>query len=319
MYMKAQKGLSTHSTVRGGPGYFPNGYSTGGGNVNVVPSDMDHPGFEGSKVAHFTNTHHRVKKPARVEIFDQDIRPAPGYYKSTLWDGFENGNIPNIRSSLVTENGNIYEFPQDFLHATGVLDLQHDQASAPHHWLRPVVEEDHSEEMLEDYFNNISSQVLRDKVQILKEQGYDEDEIQRVMEKVREADIMRKFNKPESVIRRSAHAFGEVSTPFYVGPSGNRYPNSVESSFIRARGGTFGPFQSRGHVPGDERPRGISEGRPSSNMSSGEVSSRSGTAIVGGEEFGRVAEVSRRPHRVLPGVPNPRQQSIEQFFPRQRG
>ena len=264
--MKAQKGLSTQSTVRGGPGYFPTGYSSGGSGVtNIISDEMAHPGWEGSKVVHFTNTRHRSKNPARVEIFDQDIRPAPGYYKSTRWEGFENGNIPNIDSQIVNENGHIYQFPQDFLHATGILDLQHNKASAPHHWLAPVVELDHSEEMLEDYFENISSAVLRDKIQILRENGYTEDEIQHVIQKVREADILRKFNKPESVIRRSAHAFGQVSTPYHTGPPGNRYPNPVEYGTIRARGGHFGPFQSRGHVTGDELPRrSVSEERTSS-------------------------------------------------------
>jgi len=306
--MKAQKGLSTHSTVRGGPGYFPTGYSTGGANVNVISNEMDHPGWEGSKVAHFTNTHHKVKKSPYVDIFDQDVRPAPGYYKSTSWDGFEHGNIPNINSPLVNENGHIYQFPQDFLHATGVADLQHDAANAPHQWLRPVVEEDHSEEMLQEYFANISSQVLRDKVEILREEGYDEDEIMRVIEKTRERDIERKFNKPESVIRRSAHAFGDSSTPYYIGPSGNRYPDPVEKSFMRAHGSSFGPYQSHGHLPGDERPRAVSEGRPSSHAYSGSIHTfppehhrprAQDTGTVPESTFGRLP-APRRPFVPLP-------------------
>jgi hypothetical protein len=267
--MRAQKGgHSTHSTVQGGPGYFPTGYSTGGSyefkiNKEVNNQSTDNflnPGWEGSKVSHFTSTKKRVSDSVAKDIRDnfyERFKPAPGVYASTQWGHFEEGNAGDRRSALHQTNGQDYEFPQDFLAAAGVLDLQHNTASAPHQWLSPIVELDKSEEKLQDYFADISSEALRDKVEILREEGYSEEEIAMAISKAREADILRKFKNPSSVIRKSAHAFADVQIPYLVqAEKGSvRYPEAVNMSYLRARGNRFGPVASRGHLMGDEKPR----------------------------------------------------------------
>ena len=167
--MRAQKGgLSTHSTVEGGPGYFPTGYSTGGGYEFKISKEVNnqstdnflHPGWEGSKVARFTSTKKRVSDSVAKDIRDnfyESFRPPPGVYASTQWGVFNEGNAGDRRSALHETNGQDYQFPQDFLEAAGVLDLQHSTASAPHQWLSPKVELDNIEEKLQDYFADISS------------------------------------------------------------------------------------------------------------------------------------------------------------------
>ena len=267
--MRAQKGgLSTHSTVEGGPGYFPTGYSTGGGYEFKISKEVNnqstdnflHPGWEGSKVARFTSTKKRVSDSVAKDIRDnfyESFRPPPGVYASTQWGLFNEGNAGDRRSALHETNGQDYQFPQDFLEAAGVLDLQHSTASAPHQWLSPKVELDNIEEKLQDYFADISSEALRDKVEILREEGYTEEEIAIAIGKAREADILRKFKNPSSIIRRSAHAFADPQIPYLVQAEKGavRYPEAVNMSYLRARGNRFGPVASRGHVAGDEKPR----------------------------------------------------------------
>ena len=255
--MRAQKGgHSTHSTVEGGPGYFPTGYSTGGGYEFKIDKEVNNqstdnflnPGWEGSKVARFTSTKKRVSDSVAKDIRDNfydSFRPPPGVYAG------------DRRSALHETNGQDYELPQDFLAAVGVLDLQHNVASAPHQWLSPIVELDNTEEKLQDYFANISSEALRDKVEILREEGYSEEEIAMAISKAREADILRKFKNPSSIIRKSAHAFADPQVPYLVQAEKGavRYPEAINMSFLRARGNRFGPVASRGHVMGDELPR----------------------------------------------------------------
>ena len=163
--MRAQKGgHSTHSTVEGGPGYFPTGYSTGGGYEFKIDKEVNNqstdnflnPGWEGSKVARFTSTKKRVSDSVAKDIRDNfydSFRPPPGVYASTQWGVFNEGNAGDRRSALHETNGQDYELPQDFLAAVGVLDLQHNVASAPHQWLSPIVELDNTEEKLQDYFD----------------------------------------------------------------------------------------------------------------------------------------------------------------------
>jgi len=268
--MRASKGIvsqtrgnSTHSTVEGGPGYFPTGYSTGGGyeiklNPYVNNQSTDnflYPGWEGNKIARYTSTKVKTDKHLR-DTFYERFRPEPGVYASTKWGHFEEGNRGDSMSALHQTNGQEYQLPHDFLSAAGVLELQHDIAAAPHQWLAPIVELDHTEEQLQNYFEDISSKALADKVEILREEGYGEEEIANAISKAREADILRKFKNPTSAIRKSAHAFGDVQVPFFVQAQKNavRYPSNVDMSFLRARGNRFGPT-SRGHLPGDERPR----------------------------------------------------------------
>ena len=279
--MRAQKGgHSTNSTVQGGPGYFPTGYSTGGGHEFKINKEVNNqstdnflnPGWEGSKVSHFTSTKKKVSASVAKDIRDnfyEQFRPAPGVYASTQWGKFEEGNAGDRRSALHETNGQDYEFPQDFLAAAGVLDLQHNIASAPHQWLSPIVELDNTEEKLQDYFANISSEALRDKVEILREEGYSEEEIAMAISKAREADILRKFKNPTSIIRKSAHAFADPQVPYLVQAERGavRYPEAVNMSYLRARGNRFGPVASRGHVRGDELPR-MSEGTKMSLLAS---------------------------------------------------
>jgi len=191
-------GYTTHG-IKGGPGYHPYGKI---GYIEPLQS-IGHPEEDSGPVSRFTAVHRKLKKGQKAPyvgghpIFNQE-RLEPGHYKLSN-PYLERYNVENANSQIPYDPNFKYKFPEDMRHAVHIDEIATDAARVPHTWLRPEVEIDKAEDEMFDYFDNISSEALDSKKELLRLKGYSEAEINKAVGDLREKEIQKNLKSANIV------------------------------------------------------------------------------------------------------------------------
>ncbi len=192
-YLPKKGGYSVHNILTG-PGFNPVGSVSGAFHKppQIETPEAHVPKFYGSDLNSTGSIIIKKRKAPRVTSFEQPKR-APGMFPTTIGDAGQAG--------LGVDSYHEFKPAQGLQEAIALANQQGEQASMPHQWIKPehmTYTGDKTNESALEYFQNVSQDFQRDKIEKMMAKGYGEEEIRRVLDKEREKSIAKALKDPSN-------------------------------------------------------------------------------------------------------------------------
>lgn len=192
-YLPKKGGYSVHNILTG-PGYNPTGSVSG---AMEKPKQIETPAaiiphFYGSDLNSTGTPVIKKRRAPRYTSFEAPKR-MPGVYPTTIGDAGQAG--------LGVDSYHEFKPAEGLQEAMAMAQRQEEQAAMPHQWIKPehmTYTGDKTDESARAYFENVSQDFQRMKIEKLMAKGYSEDEIKKVLDKQREKAIEKALKDPSN-------------------------------------------------------------------------------------------------------------------------
>ena len=186
------QGPYTVHNILQAPGFIPSGNSgSQGGNLGGYITGVTTPEHF---ISHFTDTGHVVRKPKKTAFVTEfnPVKRAPGVFPSMV------GSV----AGAGTSHGNAeFRLEQSFVEALQVVERQQAIDATAKYWPEPEHYRyfDRSKETIGEYYENVAFDNQRRKIEILKDKGYTDQQIETYLESIKMKDIDKALKDPSNV------------------------------------------------------------------------------------------------------------------------
>ena len=224
-YLPTKGGYTVHGIMEG-PGH----HAIGGGSVPVTHRQIEYPKVlvPDDYGLSLNATGQPVKKGRRAPRYEsfQQTKRAPGVFPTTIGDMGQAG--------LGVDSYHEFKPDAGLAEAIALANTQSEAADMPHQWIKPehmTYTGDKSAESANQYFQNVSQDFQRMKIEKLKAEGYGDEEIKRVLDKERERAIEKAIKNPSNPAALLQANLAK-NLPDYLQPD---YPDKAEPGSVPAQ------------------------------------------------------------------------------------